>query len=108
MLLPSPPDYWHPSVTESWTLPPDFEGSIMPVDYSPSSTSIKRPRCSHCTSRMMLARISPGPVGFEHRWFECPRCNSIQDEVVATDPMNPASEGWLAGELRLRTEVTRS
>jgi Zn finger protein HypA/HybF involved in hydrogenase expression len=67
---------------------------------SPQLTPIERPRCSHCTSRMMLARISPGPIGFEHRLFECPKCDSVQNEVVASDPMKSASLGWLAGELR--------
>ncbi len=75
----------------------------MPQAYffcGPSLTSIERPRCSHCTSRMMLARISPGPIGFEHRLFECPKCDSVQNEVIASDPMKSASVGWLAGELR--------
>ena len=72
----------------------------MPQAYyssGPSLTSIERPRC---TMRMMLASISPGPVGFEHRRFECPKCNSVKNEVVAGDPMKSASAGWLAGELR--------
>src|SRR4051794_40389434 len=60
----------------------------MPFNYFPGGTSIKRPRCSRSTSRMMLARISSGPVGLEHRWFECPGCKSVQDEVVASDRMN--------------------
>ena len=68
--------------------------------FGPSLRSIERPRCSHCMSRMMLARISPGPMGFEHRQFECSKCNSVQNEVVASDPMKSASVGWLAGELR--------
>jgi hypothetical protein len=75
----------------------------MPQAYFPSGpslTPIERPRCSHCTSRMMLARISPGPLGFEHRRFECPKCNSVQNEVVANDPMKSAYVGWFAGELR--------
>jgi len=72
----------------------------MSFDYFPGGTSIKHPRCSRCTSRMMLARVSPGPVGFEHCCFECPGCKSVQNEVVASDPMNSTSEGWLAGELR--------
>jgi ribosomal protein S27AE len=73
----------------------------MPLAYFPSGpslTSIERPHCSRCTSRMMLARISPGPMGFER--FECPKCNSVQNEVVASDPMQSAFVGWLAGELR--------
>jgi Zn finger protein HypA/HybF involved in hydrogenase expression len=69
----------------------------------PSLTRIERPHCSHCTSRMMLARLSPGPIGFEHRRFECPKCSSVQNEVVASDPMKSASVGWLAGELRAPT-----
>lgn len=45
---------------------------------------------------MMLSRISPGPIGFEHRLFECPTCDFVQNEVVASDPMKSASVGWLA------------
>ncbi len=66
---------------------------------SPSLIPIERPRCPHCTSRMMLARISPGPMGFEHRKFECPKCNSVQNEVIASDPMKSNAVGWFAGEL---------
>ena len=47
---------------------------------------------------MMLARISPRLMGFEHRRFECPKCSSVQNEVVSSDPMKSASVGWLAGE----------
>jgi hypothetical protein len=65
----------------------------MSFDYFPGGTSIKRPRCSRCTSRMMLTRISPDPLGFEHRSFECPECKSVTEEVVASDPMNSTSEG---------------
>jgi hypothetical protein len=76
----------------------------MPQAYfssSPSLTPIERPRCSHCTSRMMLARINPGPIGLEHRLFECPKCASVQNELIASDPMKSASVvGWFAGELR--------
>jgi hypothetical protein len=75
----------------------------MPTAHFPGGpllTSIERPRCLHCTSRMMLMRISPGPIGFEHRRFECLKCKYGQDEVIASDPMESASVGWLAGELR--------
>ena len=61
----------------------------------PLLTSIERPHCLRCTLRMMLTRIDPGPEGFEHRWFECPGCNSVQDKEIASDPMNSTSEGWL-------------
>ena len=75
----------------------------MPTAHFPGGpllTSIERPRCLHCTSRMMLSRISPGPIGFEHRRFECSKCKYVEDEVIASDPMETASVGWLAGELR--------
>jgi len=66
----------------------------------PSLTPIERPRCAHCASRMMLARINSGPIGFERRLFECPKCGFAQNEVVASDPMDSVYAGWLAGELR--------
>jgi hypothetical protein len=75
----------------------------MPQAYfssGPSLTFIERPRCSHCTSRMKLARISPGPIGFEHRRFECPKCNHVETSVIASDPFQSNVAGWLAGELR--------
>jgi hypothetical protein len=72
----------------------------MSLEYFAGGTSIKRPRCLRCRSRMMLARITTGPMGFQHRRFECPGCTAVQEEVIANDPMNSTSEGWLAGELR--------
>jgi len=47
---------------------------------------------------MMLERISPGPIGFEQRLFECPRCNHVEISVIASDPFNSKAAGWLAGE----------
>jgi hypothetical protein len=60
--------------------------------------SIERPRCTRCQTRMMLERVSPGPVGFEHRVFECPKCNHVEAKVIASDPFNPQAQGWLSGE----------
>jgi hypothetical protein len=77
-------------------------GSIMPIAYFPGDRlpkSIERPRCVHCTVRMMLTEISSGLVGYEHRRFQCIRCKYVENKVVANDPMKSAS-GWLAGELR--------
>jgi hypothetical protein len=48
----------------------------------------------------MLARISPGPPGFDHRLFECANCNNVRNVIVADDPMKSSAQGWLAGELR--------
>jgi hypothetical protein len=47
---------------------------------------------------MMLERISTGPVGFEHRVFECPKCNHVETTLVASDPFNAQAQGWLDGE----------
>jgi hypothetical protein len=59
-------------------------------------TAIERPRCYRC---MMLERISSGPIGFEHRLFECPRCDHVEISVTASDPFKSNATGWLAGEL---------
>jgi hypothetical protein len=49
---------------------------------------------------MMLERVSPGPIGFEQRLFECPRCDQVEISVIASDPFKSDAAGWLAGELR--------
>jgi hypothetical protein len=48
---------------------------------------------------MIVADISPGPDGFEHRKFECRKCGHIESEVVACDPLRSDAIGWLSGEL---------
>jgi exosome complex RNA-binding protein Csl4 len=63
-------------------------------------TAIERARCSRCQTRMMLERVSAGPVGFEHRLFECPKCDQVEIRVIASDPFKSKAVGWLAGELR--------
>ncbi len=65
-----------------------------------SLTTIERPRCSRCQTRMMLERVSRGPIGFEHRLFECPKCNQVEINVIASDPFQSNRAGWLDGELR--------
>jgi hypothetical protein len=62
-------------------------------------TAIERPRCSSCQTRMMLERVSPGPVGFEHRLFECPKCDRVEINIIASDPLKSNATGWLDGEL---------
>jgi len=49
---------------------------------------------------MMLERVTSGPIGFEHRLFECPRCDQVEMTVLASDPFKSKAAGWLAGELR--------
>jgi Zn finger protein HypA/HybF involved in hydrogenase expression len=66
-------------------------------------SAIERPRCSRCQTRMMLERISSGPIGFEQRLFECPKCDQVEINVTASDPMESRAAGWLVGELRSPT-----
>jgi hypothetical protein len=63
-------------------------------------TALARPRCSRCQTRMMLERISPGPIGFDHRLFECPKCDQVEIDTIASDPLESKAAGWLVGELR--------
>jgi hypothetical protein len=49
---------------------------------------------------MNLARIMPGPKGFDLRNFECQKCDNVVTVTVATDPMKSNNVGWLAGELK--------
>jgi hypothetical protein len=63
-------------------------------------SAIERPRCSRCQTRMMLERISSGPIGFEQRLFECPKCDHVEINVTASDPIESRAAGWLVGELR--------
>ena len=63
--------------------------------------SIERPRYPKCTNRMSLARIMPGPAGFDLRNFECEKCVHAVTVTVATDPMKGADAlRWLAGDLK--------
>jgi hypothetical protein len=48
---------------------------------------------------MMLERVSAGPIGFEHRLFECPKCDQVDMSVIASDPFKSKAAGWLTGEL---------
>jgi hypothetical protein len=49
---------------------------------------------------MTLERVSPGPIGFEHRLFECPKCDHVEITVIASDPFKSNAAGWIAGELK--------
>jgi hypothetical protein len=62
--------------------------------------AIQRLHCPKCRARMTLARISPGPTGFELRTFDCSKCDHVEKIVIASDPMKSGDVGWLVGELQ--------
>jgi hypothetical protein len=68
-------------------------------DFPHSLTAFKRPHCPHCQAKMLLERVSAGPTGFEHRLFECPKYDHVENVVVASDPLTSKALGWLSGEL---------
>jgi hypothetical protein len=68
-------------------------------------TAIERPRCSRCLTRMMLERVSSGPLGFEQRLlFECPKCDHVETSVIASDPFNRMRPAGSPANLGRRTE----
>jgi hypothetical protein len=66
---------------------------------------ILRPLCPACQTRTKLARITPGPLGFDIRTFECPACNHVHQTVVELiDPMKSLkTNAWLRGQLQAPT-----
>jgi hypothetical protein len=89
-----------PSVTESSvTLPPRYRESTVSSTQQ-FLTAIERPRCPRCQTGMMLERVSSGPIGFEHRLFECPKCDQVEITVIASAPFTSKAAGWIDGELR--------
>jgi hypothetical protein len=49
---------------------------------------------------MRLARIAPGPSGYDLRTFACSKCEHVLKEMISTDPMKSDKAGGLAGELK--------
>jgi hypothetical protein len=62
--------------------------------------AIQELHCPQCRTRMMLARISPGPTGFELRTFDCPKCDHVEKIAIASDPAKSGDVGWFVGELQ--------
>jgi hypothetical protein len=63
-----------------------------------------RPLCPKCQASTMLARITPGPSGFDIRTFECPACDHVHQMVVELDPMKSLQTNeWLQGQLQAQT-----
>jgi tRNA(Ile2) C34 agmatinyltransferase TiaS len=66
----------------------------------PFITVLEHPRCPRCQRRMKLENVSPGSKGFEHRLFECSKCDHAETRAVPSDPIKSSAVQWLAGELR--------
>jgi hypothetical protein len=67
---------------------------------------IRRPICPTCQTRTVLARVTPGPIGFDIRTFECPACHHVHQTVVELirDPMESiTTNAWLRGQLQAPT-----
>ncbi|MGX0962378.1 ribosomal protein L37AE/L43A [Bradyrhizobium japonicum] len=80
---------------------PAADGVSSAVEISGMALSTnERPMCPVCKHRMGLARISPGPRGFDERTFECSTCERTEVVRLAVDPMQTDAVGWLAGELK--------
>jgi hypothetical protein len=64
--------------------------------------TVHSPPCPQCQTTTTLARITPGPTGFDIRTFECPECDHIHRAVVKlVDPMKSVwTNGWFHGQLQ--------
>jgi len=60
---------------------------------------IQRPLCPACQTRMMLARITPGPCGFDIRTFECPACDHAHQSVEPYIDPTKSSETLAPGRI---------
>jgi hypothetical protein len=68
--------------------------------------TILRPLCPMCQTRTVLARVTPGPIGFDVQTFECLACKHVQQTVahLLSDPMKSITTNtWLRGQLRAPT-----
>jgi hypothetical protein len=67
---------------------------------------LRRPLCPTCQARTVLARVTPGPIGFDIRTFECPACKQVHQTVseLLADPMKSLrTNAWLGGQLQAPT-----
>ena len=62
-------------------------------------TAFERSNCKLCQDTMVLKRVTAGPIGFEHRLFDCPSCSNFETVVAASDPFKSDAAGWVTGEL---------
>jgi hypothetical protein len=55
-----------------------------------------------------LARTSPGKRGYEERTFQCSTCQRVEKLSFPVDPLKTDAVGWLAGELKPRSNERRN
>jgi hypothetical protein len=68
--------------------------------------TLRRPLCPVCQTRTVLARVTPGPIGFDIRTFVCPECKQVHQTVadLLIDPMKSVTTNtWLRGQLQAPT-----
>jgi hypothetical protein len=49
---------------------------------------------------MSLARIMPGPKGYDFRNFECEKCDHVETRMICVDPMASGAANWINSELK--------
>jgi hypothetical protein len=67
---------------------------------------LRRPLCPTCQTKTVLARVTPGPIGFDIQTFQCPACNHVHQSVAELlgDPMKSVrTNTWLRGQLQAPT-----
>ena len=68
--------------------------------------TVLRPLCPACQTRTVLARCTPGPIGFDIQTFECLACGHVHQTVadLLADPMKSVTtHTWRRGQLRAPT-----
>ena len=67
---------------------------------------ILRPLCPMCQTRTVLARVTPGPVGFDIRTFECPACQHVHSLAeLLMDPMKSPQNERMASRTTASADV---
>jgi hypothetical protein len=65
----------------------------------PPVSSLERPRCKRCGTRMELVRVETCQDRAEKRFFGCRKCNFIETKIVY-DPLRSDAVARLADGLK--------